>query len=511
MNIIFHLLILNLCKIIINSIVVLPFEINQINFKDNKYSATELIKILFEVDYYTTIKLSNEKQRYFGIISFNDHHPILSSLNCEKKNKFNSNKNIVKNGFLINKSKTKKYLGKTTDYLNTIKFVEFYSEQFWYYNETLLEENRNINTNLQMTEIFLILDNTNIINPEMCLSIGLNDPFKVYSNPSPPHFIDDLRSKNKIDTQDWTIKFTGPNKGQLIIGNLPHLYEKDNIKYSEDNYTTCNSECIITFFQPWGIEMKEIFFNNNTNNKIIVNKNNNKFVLVHNFGFIIGSNNYKNLIYRNYFQDLIAENICVLEKSDITKYNQSHYFIKTEGDYFMYICSKEKMNNVLKKFPTLFFSNIKYEYIFELTYNDLFKEINNYYYFMIIFPNTKQDEYDFKKKEEWHLGLPFLLKYQFVFNFDYKSIGFYKFKNFEQKNIDSKEKSIDNNNINNKNISKIWLIILEILIILLIIIVSFFIGKYVSRQRKKRANELKDEDFEYIEDNFKENDNKLIN
>ena len=143
MNIIFHLLILNLCKIIINSIVVLPFEINQINFKDNKYSATELIKILFEVDYYTTIKLSNEEQRYFGIISFNDHHPILSSLNCEKKNKFNSNKNIVKNGFLINKSKTKKYLGKTTDYLNTIKFVEFYSEQFWYYNETLLEENRN--------------------------------------------------------------------------------------------------------------------------------------------------------------------------------------------------------------------------------------------------------------------------------------------------------------------------------------------------------------------------------
>ena len=45
-----------------------------------------------------------------------------------------------------------------------------------------------------------------------------------------------------------------------------------------------------------------------------------------------------------------------------------------------------------------------------------------------------------------------------------------------------------------------------------LIIAAFFIGKYVSKQRKKRANELKDDDFEYVEDKFKEtNENKLIN
>ena len=505
MNIIFHVLILNFSKIIFTSIVILPFEINQINFKNERYSSTELINSLFEIEFYIPIELGDQGQKYFGLISFNDHHPILSESNCEKMNKFTDYQNIIKKGYTINKSNTKRYLGKTTDYLNTLKFVNFYSEQFWYYNDTLIISNEN---NKKMFDIFLIMDNTSKSeNSEMCLSIGLNEPFKVYSNPTPPHFIDDLGSKNKIETHDWTIKFTEKNKGELIIGNLPHLYEKDYNKYSENNYMTCNTECIITFFRPWGIEMKEIYFFNRTTDKIVVNQNNNKLLLVYNFGFIIGSYNYKNLIYQNYFQNLIRENICELEKSDVTKYNQSHYFIKTEGDYYMFICSKDKMKNHLNTFPTLYLSNIKYDYVFELTYKDLFKEINEYYYFMVIFPYINPDDFESNEKEEWHLGLPFLIKYQFVFNFDHKSIGFYRFENIESpnKNNDNSVKS-DENKSDDKNTKKIWIIILEILIILIIIVASFFIGKLVSRQRKKRANELKDEDFEYIEENV----NKMI-
>ena len=512
MNIIFHILIFNFSKFIFCSIVVLPFELNQINFKNERYSATELINILFENEFYSSIQLGDKNKKYFGIISFNDHHVILSESNCKKIEKFKSNKNIIKESYLIDNSKTKKYLGNTTDYLNSLKFVEFYSEPFFYYNDTLIESGKN---NIEKFEIFLIVDNyTETSNSGKCISLGLNEPFKVYSNPSPPHFIDDLRSKHKIETQDWTIKFTEQNKGLLIIGDLPHKYEKDKIKYSEDNYTKCNTECIITFFQPWGIEMKEIYFYTKDNDKIIVNKNNNKLLLSYNFNFIIGSNEYKKLIYQNYFSKLIDENICEIEKSNITKYNQINYFIKTDGDYFMFICQKKKMQNYIKDFPTLFFSHIKYEYIFELTYNDLFKEINDYYYFMIIFPNINSYDYNVNEKEEWHLGIPFLRKYQFVFNYDYKSIGFYKFKNFEYQS-ENNNKSNDNiDNIGNsegKNVKKTLLIALGILIILILIIISFFLGKYFNKQRKKRANELKDEDFEYIEENFKGDGNKLIN
>ena len=511
MNIIFHLLILDICKFIFSSIVVIPFELVKINFKNEKYTSTDLINILFENEFYTPMKLGTDGQEYFGIISFNDHHLILSESNCEKMNKFQDNENISKKGYFIENSNTKKYLGNTTDYLNSLKFVEFYSEKFWYYNETLNISSKN--NNMKFTDIFLIRDNfTKSIHSEMCLSIGLNEPFKVYANPSPPHFIDDLHSKHKIGTHDWTIKFSEKNKGELIIGDLPHNYENES-KYSENNYTKCNTECIITFFQPWGIDMKEIFFYDITSDdKIIVNKNNNKLLLMYNFGFIIGSYNYKNLIYKNYFENLINKDICSLEKSDTTRYNKSHYFINTDGDYFMFICKKDKMKNYIKNFPTLYFANIKYEYIFELNYKDLFKEIFDYYYFMIIFPNEDINEYDINEKEEWHLGLPFLKKYQFVMNFDYKTIGFYKFKNFEQKEngIIDNEGGSESDNLKNNKI-KIWIIILGILIVVILIIGAFLLGKFLSRQRKKRANELKDDDFEYIKENFNENDNKLVN
>ena len=516
MNIFFHLLILNLCKFTVSSIVVLPFELNQINLDNQKYTSTELINLLFEKEFYSPMVLGIDGQKYFGVLSFNDHHPILSESNCEKLKRFSQN--IINKKYSIEKSNSKKYLGSITDYLNTIKFVDFYNEQFWYYNETnetLIESNKN---NMKNTEIFLIKDNnTHSTNQEMCLSIGLNEPFKVYSNPSPPHFIYDLYSKNKIETQDWTIKFTEKNKGQLIIGDLPHNYETDKDKYSESNYTKCNTECIITFFQPWGIEMKEIYFNNQTNDnndKIIVNKNNNKLLLIYNFRFIIGSYIYKNLIYQNYFQKLINDDICFLEKSNITKYNKSHYFIQTDGDYFMFICKKDKMQNHLKEFPSLYFSHVKYEYIFELTYEDLFMEINDYYYFMVIFPNINPNDYDVNEKEEWHLGLPFLRKYQFVMNYDSKTIGFYKFQNIKYKNDTNNtiDKNKNNENKEDKKDYKIWIIILGVLIVLSLIISAFFIGKYISKQRRKRANELKDDDFEYVEEKFKENnENKLIN
>ena len=173
MNIIFHLLILDICKFIFSSIVVIPFELVKINFKNEKYSSTDLINILFENEFYTPMKLGTDGQEYFGIISFNDHHLILSESNCEKMNKFQDNENISKKGYFIENSNTKKYLGNTTDYLNSLKFVEFYSEKFWYYNETLNITSKN--NNMKFTDIFLIRDNfTKSIHSEMCLSIGLN-------------------------------------------------------------------------------------------------------------------------------------------------------------------------------------------------------------------------------------------------------------------------------------------------------------------------------------------------
>ena len=43
-----------------------------------------LINILFENEFYSSIQLGDKDKKYFGIISFNDHHVILSESNCKK-------------------------------------------------------------------------------------------------------------------------------------------------------------------------------------------------------------------------------------------------------------------------------------------------------------------------------------------------------------------------------------------------------------------------------------------
>ena len=58
--------------------------------------------------------------------------------------------------------------------------------------------------------------------------------------------------------------------------------------------------------------MNEVYFYSSTKDKILVNYNNSRFNLIHNFGFIIGSNVYKKIIYEYYFEDLINNKICTL-------------------------------------------------------------------------------------------------------------------------------------------------------------------------------------------------------
>ena len=496
---IFLLLFIFLGKILSFKIAVFPFELNQIDFSYQNYSPTDIINLLFKVELYTLLQLGSDNQKYFGLISVNDHHPILSEENCEKIKLFQKNKNIIKKGYIISNSKTSEFLGNGKDYLNTIDFVEFYSEQYSFYNATFLEDNNY----LVNSEIILAKDNTTKNkNPEMCLSIGIGNNYKIFSQYEPPHFIDNLYSNKKIETSDWTIKFTESNKGFLILGNLPHIYENNTKKYNESNYLKANTKSDTTFFRPWSITMKDIYFHNSTNDKIIVNHLNNKFTIAHDFGFIIGSNNYKNLIYEYYFKNLTKGKICTLESSSKTIYNRTNTFIDTDGSYSIFICNKEKMKNYLKNFPNLYFSHVDYNYIFELTYKELFLEINNYYYFMIIFPNNQTGS---GMIEDWHIGMPFLKQYQFIMNFDSKNIGFYRTKNFDDEN---RENEYNKNNDDKTN--KIWIYILQILIVIILILISIYIGMYLKKQRKKRANELTDDDYEYAEEG-KNKENKLIN
>ena len=84
-------------------------------------------------------------------------------------------------------------------------------------------------------------------------------------------------------------------------------------------------------------------------------------------------------------------------------------------------------------------------------------------------------------------------KYNFIFRLDEKSIGFINIINKDEKNEKEKQKEIIENK---KKFEIIWIIILSVL--LLGIILGIFVGKKIwDNKRKKRANELVDDDYEY--------------
>ena len=95
-------------------------------------------------------------------------------------------------------------------------------------------------------------------------------------------------------------------------------------------------------------------------------------------------------------------------------------------------------------------------------------------------------------------------KYQFVYDFGNKLIGYYHDK-FRKDFYDEEEIPINNNNGKN---NKFWIyfgyISLIVILALLLVILGFLLGKKVYNIRKKRANELDDDNYEY-------KGNKIIN
>ena len=104
-----------------------------------------------------------------------------------------------------------------------------------------------------------------------------------------------------------------------------------------------------------------------------------------------------------------------------------------------------------------------------------------------------------------------------IFDYDSKAIGFYDNNIVNEKedsgnNFIENKKEENNNNSTNRNEGnkgsnnikeKIFKNIIQYIIFFIIIIGTFFLGMKIKESRKKKANELKDDDFEYSSYNIK--------
>ena len=505
---------------IINSIIVVPFKINSyIPKTEGESNITDLINEYLIHDMFATIEIGSNPntQKVTTLISPEESILSLSSNVCKKKSleSINDLSIVSQRGLDINSYNSDIINKQYINYLDKENNIGLINDLVYMYNSTFLScqpieynNKKEKDSKVNINDISIpIKDKNKDNNEKLCAILGVGSPLNVINNKlnNIPNFINYLKKNKIINDYSWTFKFHTKKEGRLIIGDLPHNYELNTRFFNEDKLikrTTYSPEDPV---HPWSLHFKEISFTNSNNEIVYVGKWI-KMILISNIGFIIGDDKYKNLILENYFKTLIDKNICVLEKTNITKYTKSEIYFGTSGIYEVFHCDKKGLVFEQISFPKLNFAEPQLNYTFSLTFSNLFELINNRYYFLVIFP----EDIDHAAYKVWYLGLPFYYTNQFIFNYDLKTIGLYDQNiNITQKDSDSEKKETDgdNKNENNGNNKRnIWFIILEVVAIIILIVIAFFLGKKINENRKKRANELNDDNYDYIS-----NEENIIN
>jgi hypothetical protein len=261
------------------------------------------------------------------------------------------------------------------------------------------------------------------------------------------NFITQLKKNNLINSYSFTIKYKNLYEGEIIFGeDIDYLIhnEKNNFQKTNVDLKKINSK--------WIIQFEKITYND------ILIESDKIIILEIEFGLIVGSEKLRKELHNKFFEKKINNKECSINE-----------FLDLENLTHIYYKCNKKTN--LKEFKDIKFFNKDLNMNFTFTKNELFEEINNNLYFQIIF--DKNQVYG------WKFGKIFFNQYQIYFDQDKKIIGV--LKSFK---LGKREKLA-------------WILVI-ILIIALIILGYFSYRIFILLPRRKRANELKDDNYEYI-------------
>ena len=248
-------------------------------------------------------------------------------------------------------------------------------------------------------------------------------------------------------------------EGELIIGGLPHEY--DNAHFNEEQLRTSTVYIEGNMHPEWRLKfIKSYVVSNEKNslNEYIIKEHNIVSFNIEEF-FILGSDDYFNMIQKLFFKEYFNKGLCSKQT-----HKKSKYVRDFNGN-------KNEINSFLNNFPILKFYQSDMNYNFTLNATDLFTIIpdNNRVLFNVEF---------LENYNNWVFGKPFFKKYQLIFDDDAKIIRYYI------------EKENQKNNISN------YIIIIVILVLLTIFfILGFYFSKILFNKcyNKKKALELDDD------------------
>ena len=317
--------------------------------------------------------------------------------------------------------------------------MEFFDSPYYsgFYMQDIFTFKNTNNSEIAINNFSFILSN-NLIGKGYS-TIGLN-----YYNPSDDYninFLKQLKEKKVISNYTWNIKYLDNNNGIITFGSFPHMYNnlflKENLRFTSNSFNENNLD--------WNIFFDKIIFNNNKEQIIFKGSSICELNLVRDL--IKAPFEYKFIFIKYIFNQSKCEEINV-------------------NTNIFYVCDKKTK---IYKLPSIQFKSRDLNFTFEMTYKDLFKEINGKLFFFFFFNKLDKNQFRF-----WILGKPFFKKYQFIFEQEKRLVGFYQ---------------IIENPISYFNLQVILICILSsIIIILWILVFRYF--KY--KIRKKRINEIDD-------------------
>ena len=291
--------------------------------------------------------------------------------------------------------------------------------------------------------------------------------------------------KNLINSNSysWTLKFNSPNEGYLIFGDIINnknlIFYNDNI---EDNYMFENVYAPYSDQLYWKFYFTKLFFGDYII-KYDSSSTKNYFRINFNSRYIT--------VPKEYFETILSKYLLSNETNkDIICYKEN------SGFYFVNIyCNKKKyleLTDNYKKLPAFNIFSASNEANITFSAKDLFIEKDDKIYFFIAFDGHKEDE--------WNIGSILSEKYITVFNNDQKKLNILK----------KKDNSDDTTNINYSIV--IIIILIVIFTALIFTFLGLFFGKKLFNLRKKKANELNDDDFDYTpqKGNDKNNIDQII-
>ena len=420
--------------------------------------------------YYTVFKIGSPvqhipllikpKSNYFVITSI---HPFNNTYNTVY-NKFKFSKNFFEQYEFYNENKSISAIWnwcRESIYYNAKQCCSF-TDNFIFYEYV----------NMSYSNIDFEFEIMRNVDDNITGEIGLYlyDRDRRYYNT----FLGLLKNNKLIDNLNFYFDLNSNNEseGKLVIGSSPH---KDYpSKYIEDDLMVTNSltSSINDFME---LKLDKVYLIENKNEEREEINFSERVELSYDTNLIFADTKYRSYLFSK-INDLLNKKECF---TDIIKN------FDTYGNSTFIYCQKEKeiKNKLYSIIKPIYLFSSDFNFTLEIASEEIIQEKNNYIYIHILFRDLSS---------KWTLGKIFTQKYQFTFNQSNNKIGFYK-------NSNKKGNNKSNNNI------KLILIISSIVILSAILIfLGIFIGKYLYKTRKRRANELTD-DFEYIEDNKNEN------